>query len=178
MLDRVSSPLEGPDDISASLRETARMLEQIASLLASAKDQCPDVLQHVQKNKAVGSPESQLARYFLRRRRQRERSLDVSLFGEPAWDMLLDLFAASEENVSVSVSSLCIAAGVPGSTAFRWIADMTKRGILIQQPDPSDRRRNWVTLAPTFRERMRQFLRLDAMELIAFSYGRRVVESG
>lgn len=166
MLDRVSL-LEFSADVPASLRDTAQTLEQIASLLATMKYQRPEALPPLQKNGA-GSPESQLARYLLRRRRQRESLLDLSMFGEPAWDMLLDLFAASEENIPVSVSSLSIAAAVPGSTAFRWIADMTKKGILIQQSDPTDRRRNWVTLAPEFIERMRRFLRSDAREIIAF----------
>jgi len=35
---------------------------------------------------------------------------------DPAWDMLLDLTAARAESRAVSVSSLCIAAGVPTTT--------------------------------------------------------------
>ena len=43
--------------------------------------------------------------------------------------VLLDLFAAELEGNRVSVSSLCIAAGVAPTTALRWIARMTDMGL-------------------------------------------------
>lgn len=45
---------------------------------------------------------------------------NADLFGEPAWDMIVDLFIAAEENKTVSVSSLCIDASVPMTTVLRW----------------------------------------------------------
>ncbi len=68
------------------------------------------------------------------------------LFADPAWDMLLDLFAAHLEGLRVSVSSLCIAAAVPPTTALRWITAMTDAGLLMRREDPSDRRRAFVAL--------------------------------
>jgi hypothetical protein len=40
------------------------------------------------------------------------------LFADPGWDILLDLYAARQEGKQVSVSSLCIAAAVPPTTAL------------------------------------------------------------
>jgi len=76
------------------------------------------------------------------------------LFEDPAWDMLLDLFAAELEGNRVSVSSLCIAAGVAPTTALRWITKMTEMGLFIRHPDPLDRRRAFMALSPRASEAM------------------------
>jgi DNA-binding MarR family transcriptional regulator len=68
------------------------------------------------------------------------------LFADPAWDMLLDLFVAKGEGRSISVSSLCIAAGVPASTAHRWIQALVRAGTVRRRADPLDRRRVYVEI--------------------------------
>ena len=50
-------------------------------------------------------------------RRRRLNHFDPSLLGEPAWDMLLDLFANKALGRRVGVTSLCLAADVPQATA-------------------------------------------------------------
>ncbi len=69
------------------------------------------------------------------------------LFADPAWDMLLDLFVARGERRSISVSSLCIAAGVPASTAHRWIQVLARAGAVRRRADPLDRRRVYIEIA-------------------------------
>jgi hypothetical protein len=59
-----------------------------------------------------------LFRAFLRLRSQH---FVPALFADPAWDILLDLAAARIDGRMVAVSSLCIAAAVPATTALRWI---------------------------------------------------------
>jgi DNA-binding MarR family transcriptional regulator len=49
----------------------------------------------------------------------------------------------------VSVSSLCIAAAVPTTTALRWIKQLADRGLLERRSDPADARRAFIALAPT-----------------------------
>ena len=70
------------------------------------------------------------------------------LFEDPAWDMLLDLFAAELEGRQVLVSSLCIASAVAPTTALRWINKLIAVGLLERQPDTLDRRRAFVALTP------------------------------
>nr|WP_245196690.1 hypothetical protein [Sphingomonas jejuensis] len=86
-------------------------------------------------------------RTAIRLRRLREQFFDSSLFADPAWDMLLDLMAARVEGRQVAVSSLCIAAAVPPTTALRWIGTMTEAGLLIRRSDPVDRRRIFMVLS-------------------------------
>lgn len=86
-------------------------------------------------------------RAVIRSRRLRAQFFASDLFADPAWDMLLDLFAAALEQRRVSVSSLCIAAAVPPTTALRWIGTMHDNGLFERQADPADRRRAYIVLS-------------------------------
>ena len=86
-------------------------------------------------------------RSIIKLRRRREQFFEAELFADPAWDILLDLLAAKLEGTSVSVSSLCIAAAVPATTALRWITGMTESGMLIRRHDPADARRVFIDLS-------------------------------
>ena len=92
-------------------------------------------------------PDAATIRGLIRQRHARARFFDADLFADPAWDILLDLTAARAECQMVSVTSLCIAAGVPATTALRWVAQMVDSGLLLRIPDPADRRRAHIALA-------------------------------
>ncbi|MCT8002897.1 hypothetical protein NZL82_13530 [Sphingomonas sanguinis] len=102
--------------------------------------------------------DAELVRRMIRARRLRDGFFGAGLFEEPAWDMLLDLYAASLEGSQVSVSSLCIAAAVAPTTALRWIGKMTEAGLFARQPDPGDRRRAFMVLTPRALDGMRAYL--------------------
>lgn len=91
-------------------------------------------------------PDPRLVRRIIRQRQLRARFFDGDFFGDPAWDILLDLTAARAEHARVSVTSLCIASGVPPTTALRWIGMMTEVGLLQRVEDDTDRRRAFVAL--------------------------------
>ncbi len=94
---------------------------------------------------------------MLRQRRMREQYFAADLFADPAWDMLLDLYAARLERQPVSVSSLCIAAAVPATTALRWIKTMTDAGIFLREADPQDGRRIFIALSDGANEAMARY---------------------
>jgi DNA-binding MarR family transcriptional regulator len=96
-------------------------------------------------------------RQVIRARRLRSRFFDDELFADPAWDMLLDLFQAEAAQHRVPVSSLCIAAAVPPTTALRWIRSMTDAGLLQRRPDPNDGRRVFIELSPRASRAMRNY---------------------
>lgn len=81
------------------------------------------------------------------RRRRTKIFRSEDLFGEPAWDILLDLFIAAKERRRVSVTSACIGSAVPSTTALRWIAILEKQGLLVREADPGDARRVYVKLS-------------------------------
>jgi DNA-binding MarR family transcriptional regulator len=90
---------------------------------------------------------AETVRSVIRARRLRARYFSEELFADPAWDMLLDLLQAEIAHLRVPVSSLCIAAAVPATTALRWLKTMVSQGIFIRRADPHDGRRVFVELA-------------------------------
>jgi len=96
-------------------------------------------------------------RSVIRARRLRARYFSEDLFADPAWDMLLDLLQAEIAQLRVPVSSLCIAAAVPATTALRWLKTMVGNGLFIRRADPHDGRRVFVELAPEASEALRRY---------------------
>ncbi|RDC60587.1 hypothetical protein HME9302_01799 [Alteripontixanthobacter maritimus] len=92
-------------------------------------------------------PDPRLVREIIRQREARGKFFDAALFADPAWDMMLDLTAARAEHARVSITSLCIASGVPPTTALRWIATLTEAGLLERVEDPGDKRRAFMQLS-------------------------------
>ena len=71
--------------------------------------------------------------------------------------MLLDLTAAHGEGQKVSVTSLCIAAGVPATTALRWLTQMVETGVFRRVADPVDKRRVFIELGDEAKAGMAAF---------------------
>jgi DNA-binding MarR family transcriptional regulator len=102
------------------------------------------------------------AKRLLRERTLREKMFDGIEFGEPAWDILLNLYIAHHEGKLVSVSSLCLVAGVPATTALRWISAMEARGQLLRHKDPVHKRRMFMSLSPEALSSMDRYLTATA----------------
>lgn len=76
------------------------------------------------------------------------------IFGEPAWDMLIELFIHEAEARPVSTSSLCISSGVPMSSALRLLQRLTDAGLVTREADQTDGRRNFIRLDPDLGHRL------------------------
>jgi DNA-binding MarR family transcriptional regulator len=96
-------------------------------------------------------------RSVIRARRLRARYFSEELFADPAWDMLLDLLQAEISQLRVPVSSLCIAAAVPATTALRWLKTMVRQGLFVRRADPHDGRRVFVELSPPTSNALRRY---------------------
>lgn len=94
---------------------------------------------------------------ILKFRRLREEVFGADLFADPAWDMLLDLYGAHLASHRVSVSSLCVAAAVPATTALRWIKNLEDKDFLSRRPDPLDARRIYIELTDVALDRLTRF---------------------
>lgn len=94
----------------------------------------------------------------LKIRQMRKNIISDEIFADPAWDILLDLTLAKLEDRTTSISSLCVAACVPNTTALRWINNLLDVGILVKYPDVIDRRRHYITISDEIYFKMKSFI--------------------
>ena len=161
--------------ISAELAEFARALSRLAQAEENGDQRAdyladkprsynppsgpvPQSFTSVSARSAEAAIDPKTVRNIINARRLRDRFFPDELFADPAWDILLDLMLARLEGTKVSVSSLCIAAAVPSTTALRWIKSMTEQGYLQRRADPTDARRVYICLSDDAAGRMARYL--------------------
>lgn len=79
------------------------------------------------------------------------------IFGEPAWDILLDLLAAAGKNKELSVNAVCVGSRAAPTTALRYIEVLCSAGWVEKRSDPLDKRRQYVSLTSEGLRLMRRF---------------------
>jgi hypothetical protein len=145
--------LQLSEDVS---RIAGKVAELSMSLTASASDN-----QSTQRGVNRSAQQIEVSRenveWLMRARKRRRQYLPADLFADPAWDILLDLLHAELAQHRMSISSLCIAAGVPTTTALRWITNMVNQGLLLRRPDPRDGRRVFIELCPDVSGTLRRY---------------------
>lgn len=98
------------------------------------------------------------ARTALHRRLLREQLLgSPELFGDPAWEMLIDLFIHECEGKELSISSLSITPSMPLSSALRLAQKLCDAGLVRRVPDPFDGRRSIIRLEAATSHRLRAY---------------------
>lgn len=147
------------DQSADRLRQLSDEVSRIAATLARLSSGPPSVPPVIEALAKSDAPEvsADTIRSIIRARRLRARFFSEELFADPAWDMLLDLLQAEIAHLRVPVSSLCIAAAVPATTALRWLKTMVSNGLFIRRADPHDGRRVFVELAPETSAALRRY---------------------
>jgi hypothetical protein len=145
----------GADEAAPRWNPAVFRFESPAPAYSSSEDEEPEGrLAHAPRPPL---PDPRLVRKIIHQRQLRAKFFDAELFADPAWDMLLDLTAARAEHARVSVTSLCIASGVPPTTALRWIGQMTQAGLLERIEDDTDRRRAFIALSTAAADGMARY---------------------
>ena len=147
------------DKNAARLRQLSDEVNRIAATLARLSTGPAASPRPAEVEMSGEAPEVSVetVRAVIRARRLRARYFSDELFADPAWDMLLDLLQAEISKLRVPVSSLCIAAAVPATTALRWLKTRTQQGIFVRRADPHDGRRVFVELAPQASHALRRY---------------------
>lgn len=147
------------DKNAARLRQLSDEVSRIAATLARLSTGPAATPRPVEIEPVGELPEvpAETVRAIIRARRLRSRYFSEELFADPAWDMMLDLLQAEISKLRVPVSSLCIAAAVPATTALRWLKTMTQEGLFVRRADPHDGRRVFVELAPQTSQALRRY---------------------
>lgn len=149
------------DDGPLILQQLSEDVGRIAAILASLSEEEHAAIEGAKAGEDKDEPgiDAAYVRSIIRARRLRDQFFRGGLFADPAWDMLLDLFAARLEGTRVAVSSLCIAAAVPATTALRWIKALTDRGLFVRSADPQDGRRVYIALSDEVARSLTAYLR-------------------
>lgn len=135
--------------ISMELKIIAQTLDTITKRIAELE-------RHAVGTSEMRSDALFKAKQHYKSRRAREKLFNTpDLFGEPAWDMLVDLFIAAEEGKQISVSSLCVASAVPMTTALRWIGILESRNMIERTADDCDARRFYLALSSSAQAKIR-----------------------
>ena len=82
----------------------------------------------------------------LRRRRRREQKFKLNYFGDPAWDILLELERAQRLGHQLAVTDIGVEPQIPLTTVLRYLARLDEDGLIDRRTDPRDRRRIFVSL--------------------------------
>ncbi len=147
-------PLQSSDDQARRLSDLAQQLAEVAdALLQLASVSSEEVgSSMLEPNQSVPRPgkrpdKADQARAIYQVRRSRSAIFEhPEIFGEPAWDILLDLYIATAEGKEISVSSACIGSAVPPTTGLRWLGILADKGLILRRHDPIDQRRVLVHL--------------------------------
>ena len=147
------------DKSADRLRQLSEEVNRIAATLARLSTgpspaTGPQIPSAMEEAPAIAA---ETVRSVIRARRLRSRYFPEELFADPAWDMLLDLLQAEIAQLRVPVSSLCIAAAVPATTALRWLKTMVQEGVFVRRADPHDGRRVFVELSPEASSGLRRY---------------------
>lgn len=87
----------------------------------------------------------------------RKKYFPSELFGEPAWNILLDLYDSSLRGRAVTVSDACIASQAPPTTGIRWVQRLEELDLLERHRSSKDARINYLTLTERAQQQLRDF---------------------
>lgn len=87
----------------------------------------------------VVDPHHQASRE-IRKRDTRNALLGDDLFSDPAWDILLLLFAELPRREYLMMKDFALKARVPLTTALRWVSALENRGLVWRRGDSHDKR--------------------------------------
>lgn len=87
-------------------------------------------------------------------RRARASVFGTDLFSDPAWDIILELYAAKLGARATLASDLCRATDAPASTTMRWIAVLENRGLVTTEATATEPAKLFVNLTADGASRM------------------------
>lgn len=135
---------------SGPLPERTRSLQDVSLRLAILAAELNSVVREPAPRSAPSEMGSDLlakAKAIYDSRRRRAEFFNDQYFGEPAWDMLLDLFISFQAGREVDVTSISIASAAPPTTALRWLGILEAAGMVLRRDSGNDKRRTYIELS-------------------------------
>jgi DNA-binding MarR family transcriptional regulator len=137
-----TTPIRDWQADAETLRHHARMLSALADAAeekALGKPQGPSLATKVIA--AEINTRQRLATEMFEARRRREAFFDSEMFGEPAWDILLKLYALDAIGRAWRPAKEVLSyAGATPTTATRWLGTLVEAGLIERDKTDLDRR--------------------------------------
>jgi len=148
-----------PEAKAGRLLELSEEVSRIAGSLTQVSIGLRASLQQVHPHSNSNEPNVLLkwVNSLIHARRARASYIASELFGEPAWDILLELLRAELAYERMSISSACTAAGVSPSTGLRWLKALEHHGLIVWQGDQPDANVSFVGLSPDASNALRRY---------------------
>jgi DNA-binding MarR family transcriptional regulator len=154
----VPDPRADQEDEALSLTLGRRHARAAVELLRAITDASDRGHRSSQDAAAASRPRlADQASAMLQRRRRRTKYLGPIMFGEPAWDMLLFLYAHDGGN-RFKISQLVEQAGSPATTCLRWLEYLESEQLVRKKRHPLDARAYFVELTEKAREALDSYL--------------------
>lgn len=162
-----AKPTDGSGDPIRVVARGDKFQEVVRDWLASDRnalvlDPDQEPRQKVSEGKVTHNPDitlAEVAAQLYEERRLRDVCFsEVDIFGEPAWDILLDVAFAEAMGENLSVSKVCIGSCVPVSTAMRWINILQSRNLVYKVGDTGDPLETFVRLTEQGHENTKRYL--------------------
>lgn len=83
----------------------------------------------------------------LRQRRRRSQVLPEDMFGEPAWDILLQLYV-EQQGSRLKIARLTNELNLPATTVLRWLSYLQDKQLVRREVHPTDQRSVIIELTP------------------------------
>lgn len=80
------------------------------------------------------------------------------LFSDPAWDLLLQLYAAELDHRDCSLSELIEAVAMPKSVVARWITALVDAGLVVSNGNPQKADCLSISITPDAAARMERLI--------------------
>ena len=144
---------DDPDRLKIALsqsdvREAARLLRVFAAAVDDRATRAED-------EPMAQWDRAERARIILNSRRLRAKFFSPSMFGEPAWDILLVLYV---EQGRQTIGNLTKAIATPLTTTTRWIEYLEKKLLIEREPHPNDKRVVFIKLVEKGRKLLDDYL--------------------
>ena len=137
-----------PDDEHRLVSLDPRDLEDLRRLIGklNPETQSEDIGRSDAQARDEDGALVETAQKLLDLRRKRIAIFGPQMFAEPAWEMILTLYAEDRIRRHTQ-ASLCEQSGASRSTCMRWIDFLVDQGLVNLEEHPTDKRRNFVSLS-------------------------------
>lgn len=160
-----------PLPLRATTKEIRRLCDELEAIVGKDPQRVGEIRQPYSTQPDCSLDDADLvdfAQLLIKERDKRNCHFRNIEFFDPSWSILLDLFVNQLLGRNVSVSSLCIAAGVPPTTALRYISSLTSTEVLLRIQDPHDARRVYMRLCDGVIATIKTYLRETLSARLAF----------